>query len=82
MNVASGIVVYVLLWWWIFFMALPFGARAPEQPEVGHATSAPARPHLWKKALAATVISAVLWLVVWWAVNAELFSFRDWARTM
>ena len=25
MEIASGIVVYVLLWWWIFLMALPFG---------------------------------------------------------
>jgi predicted secreted protein len=81
MDIASGIVVYVLRWW-IFFMALPFGVRRPESVEVGHEPGAPEKPHLWKKALAATVIAGVLWFGVDWIVNAELISFRDMAKKM
>ena len=39
MDIASAIVVYVLLWWLVFFMAQPVGVRVPDQAEVevGHA---------------------------------------------
>lgn len=77
MDLVSGVVVYVLLWWWVFFMTLPFGVRPPENPELGHATSAPSHPYLWRKALAATVLAAILWGGVYWAIDTNLFSFRD-----
>ena len=32
-------------------MTLPFGAKAPDVIETGHATSAPFKPMLWRKAL-------------------------------
>lgn len=82
MDIAAGIVVYVLLWWWVFFMSLPFGVRRAEHVETGHEVGAPEKPHLWKKALAATVLAAVLWLGVNWVINAELISFRDMARDL
>ena len=49
MDFVSGVVVYLLLWWWVFLMSLPFGVRIEDNPEAGHATSAPARPMLWRK---------------------------------
>ncbi|MGB1035908.1 MAG: DUF1467 family protein, partial [Candidatus Puniceispirillales bacterium] len=44
MDIVSGGVVYILLWWWVFFMTLPFGAKPVDDPEEGHATSAPEKP--------------------------------------
>ena len=45
MNWFSGIVVFVIIWWVVFFMALPIGVRSPDEAgvevEQGHATSAP-----------------------------------------
>ncbi|NQW09753.1 MAG: DUF1467 family protein [Alphaproteobacteria bacterium] len=80
MDVVSGVVVYILLWWWVFFMTLPFGARSPKTPELGHATSAPINPYLLRKVLATTVIAAVLLGGVYWSIDANLFSFRDAIR--
>ena len=77
MDIVSGIVVYILLWWWVLFMTLPFGAKAPEQVEEGHATSAPQKPRLMIKAGVTTVIAFVLWLIVNALINADIFSFRD-----
>jgi len=73
----SAIVVFLLLWWWFFLMALPFGVRVPDNIEEGHAASAPRRPHLWKKAAAATVAALLGTLVVHYLIGADLFSFRD-----
>jgi predicted secreted protein len=82
MDIASGIVVYVLLWWWVFFMSLPVGVKQAETVETGHDAGAPEKPHLWKKALAATVIAGALWFAVDWVIAAELISFRDMAKKL
>ena len=59
MNTLGAIVTYLCVWWLIFFMALPWGAAPPEQPEPGHATSAPAKPRLLLKVAVTTVLAGV-----------------------
>src|SRR3546814_15532714 len=65
MDIVSAVVVYVLLWWFGFFLALPIGVQVPDESEVGrgHARSAPRRPYLLRKMLAATLIAAGLLIV-------------------
>ena len=74
MSFVSGLVVYILLWWWVFLMTLPFGAKAPDTVEIGHATSAPVKPMLWRKAGATTLIAAVLFVLVYWVVASKIIS--------
>lgn len=67
MDLAGGIVVFVITWWICFFIALPFGVRS--QFEEGETTpgteeGAPANPQLLKKAMWATVGAAVLTTIV------------------
>ena len=76
MGWVSGIVVYVMIWWLVIFMVLPFGVKPPEEPEPGHAPSAPDRPMLWRKAAVTTAISAVIWVVVYIAVTNHWVRFR------
>jgi predicted secreted protein len=76
----SGIVVFVIIWWLVFFMALPVGVRSLDEAgievELGHAASAPVRPWFGLKAGVTTAISLVLWGVAYWVVEADLISFR------
>ena len=58
------------------FAVLPWGVRAPENPEPGHATSAPDHPRLWRKAAITSLIAAVLWLIVFYLVQSELIPLR------
>ena len=74
MGFVSGLVVYILLWWWVFLMTLPFGAEAPDAIEAGHATSAPARPMLWRKVAITTVIAGILFLIVHWIIVSGIIS--------
>ena len=80
MNWASGVVVYVILWWLLFFMALPFGVKPPheagQQAEAGHEAGAPLRTHLWRKVGATTVIAALLWGIAYWLIASDLITFR------
>ena len=61
----------------VLFAVLPWGVRVPDQHEPGHATSAPERPMLWRKALITTVISALLWGVAYFVIESDLITFRE-----
>ena len=76
MDFVSGLVVYILLWWWVFLMSLPFGFRPAAEIEQGHATSAPAKPMLWRKMAASTLIAAALFAVVYLVIRSGVISFQ------
>ena len=77
MNWFTGFVVYFLIWWTILFAILPWGVRREENPEPGHDPGAPAKPLLWRKVGATTVVSGLLWLVAWWLISADWITFRN-----
>ena len=81
MSWVSAIVVYVMTWWLVFFMALPIGVKPPheegDEAESGHEAGAPVRPHLLKKVLAATVISGVITAIIYWVIVSDVISFRN-----
>tara|TARA_B100001093_G_scaffold467606_1_gene486947 strand:+ start:551 stop:787 length:237 start_codon:yes stop_codon:yes gene_type:complete len=76
MDFVSGLVVYILLWWWVFLMSLPFGVCPAAEIEQGHATSAPAKPMLWRKMAASTLIAAALFAVVYLVIRSGVISFQ------
>ena len=67
---------YLMIWWVVLFAILPWGVKVPEQPEPGHAASAPERPMMWRKAAITTLIAAVIWLVVYALVESDLIAIR------
>lgn len=76
MSWFTGVLVYLVIWWIVFFMALPWGVQPPERPEEGHAESAPKNPMLLRKALATTAIAAVVFAVIYYVVDAGLIHFE------
>lgn len=69
--------VYAIIWWVVIFAVLPWGVRVPEEHEPGHATSAPEKPMLWRKAAITTVISAIIWVGVYLIVQSDLVPLRE-----
>jgi predicted secreted protein len=82
MGWVSGIVVYILIWWVSLFAVLPWGARRAENPLPGTVESAPDKPMLVRKALATTIVAAVLWLGVEALVVSDLISFHEMAKAI
>jgi len=76
MGWISGIFVYFLIWWVVLFAVLPWGVQVPDNPEPGHAPSAPVHPRLGIKAIMTTVISAVIWGIVWYVIDSGWISLR------
>jgi predicted secreted protein len=63
MSWTLGIAIYIVVWATVLFAVLPFGVKTQqEKGEIvrGSVESAPVNPHLGKKALATTVISAAI----------------------
>ncbi|MGF1609517.1 MAG: DUF1467 family protein [Kiloniellales bacterium] len=77
MTWVTGLMVYAIIWWVVLFAVLPWGVHVPDRQEPGHATSAPEKPMLWRKAAVTTAISAVLWLIAYYLIESDLISFRQ-----
>lgn len=81
MSLASGIAVYFIVWWVCLFMVLPFGVRnaheAGETVEHGNEAGAPVQPMLFKKVIATTILSAVVFALILGQVTYAWISFDD-----
>ncbi|SDD20092.1 Predicted secreted protein [Paracoccus isoporae] len=80
MNLTGAIVLYAVLWFLTLFLLLPIGLVSQEEAgEVvpGTHAGAPARSGLKKKALWATVVSAVLWAGCAYVILGGLVTRED-----
>lgn len=78
MHPLTGLAIYFVLWWLVLFTVLPFGIRPVAEPD-SHTgwRGAPAKPQLGRKILATTIVTAILWSLLYFAITSELLSFRD-----
>lgn len=74
----TGIVVYLLVWWTALFCVLPIGTRpdAAGDPAAGGWRGTPVAANLGWKLLGTTVLSALIWGVIWYLVESDWISFR------
>lgn len=82
MNWAGGIVVFVMIWWTVIFIMLPIGNKQPEKHEAGMAYGAPANANLKKKLIATTIVTILLWFVVYACMEYKVIDFREGARAI
>jgi len=80
MDLAEGIVLFIMIWWVTLFVMLPIGVRSQE--EDGHVTpgterAAPSRPNILKKALWTTGVSILVWLICYGIIVSGVISLQD-----
>ena len=78
MNAGTLIAIYFVVWWTILFAVLPWGMRTQEeegQVVPGTEPSSPAKPMLLKKAIATSIVSALIvfgfWLLGYFGVTLD-----------
>jgi len=72
MNIASVIAVYFVVWWIVLFAVLPWGMRTQEEEGeviLGTDPSAPHNPKLLKKAIATSIVAAIVTFGIWFVVD-------------
>lgn len=80
MGWATGTAVYLVIWWLVIFMVLPWGARSvidEDDVKKGDAPGAPKKPRMVLKIAITTVISGVLWGIVYTVIESGVISFRE-----
>ena len=78
MSIVNGFVLYVIIWWVVIFAVLPWGIRPADPGDPGAESGAPKNPLIWKRALWTSLVAALIWLVLFWVIEADFFSFRAW----
>lgn len=80
MGIASGLVLYAVIWFMTFLVALPI--RVKTQGDLGeivpgtHA-GAPEHHHLKKKALITTLVAGVLWAIIAGIIVSGVITVED-----
>lgn len=77
MGWVTGIILYVLVWWITLFTVLPLWVTPAEPDDPGHAAGAPQSPYLLRKIALTTVVSAVIWMAIYFVIRSPWFSFRE-----
>jgi predicted secreted protein len=81
MKLGSAIAIYFITWWVCLFMVLPWGVRnaheAGEAVEQGNEHGAPVKPMLWRKVLATTILSAIVFAAIYGQMTYHWVGFDD-----
>ena len=67
MGIAGSIVLFLLIWWLLLFIVLPLNISdtAEKIVEGGNDTGAPSNPQIFKKFLITTIISIIIWSIMY-----------------
>ena len=80
MGLTGSIIVYVLIWWVIFFSVLPFGIESNKEifkdSIEGNDPGAPKNPKMAKKFLITTIITSILFIMIYYAVKLNFLNLR------
>ena len=68
------VAIYIVCWWVVLFAVLPLGMnqRDQELPQDGAQWGAPVQPNLKKKFLTTTIVSSVLWAILFLVLHFKL----------
>lgn len=75
MGVVTGIIVFLLIWWTSLFAVLPFGHQRDQD-------GTPVAPNINKKLIWTTIVTLIIWGIVFALIEAEIISFREMAESM
>ena len=79
MTITTALAIYFILWWLTLFAVLPWGVRS--QHESGEVTpgtepGAPALPHIAAKLLWTTIVSAIVFALLYVVYVYRLITFE------
>lgn len=75
MSLVSGSLVFIVVWWVVLFMVLPFGYRKDTNPEIGLEPGAPQNPQIAKKFLVTTLITMIIWTLIYITLSNHTIIF-------
>ena len=84
MGLTGSIIVYVMIWWIIFFSVLPIGIQSNKEvfkeKIEGMDPGAPKNPKIAKKFLITTIITSIIFVVIYYLVKLNLLNLREFLQ--
>ena len=84
MGVTGSIIIYVMIWWIIFFSVLPIGIQSNKEKFKekieGIDPGAPNNPKIVKKFLITTIITSIIFIVIYYLVESDLLDLREYLQ--
>ena len=84
MGLTGSIIVYVIIWWIVFFSVLPVGIQSNKEvfkEKIGGMDpGAPKNPKIVKKFLITTLITSIIFAVIYYLVEIDLLNLREFIQ--
>ncbi len=78
MTVFTGIAIYFTIWWTVLFSVLPIGVTTHAEAGIdkgdGGDPGAPVDPKLKKKFITTTIVSTILWVILFLIIHFKLIT--------
>ena len=84
MSTTGSLIVYISIWWIVFFSILPIGIRS-ENKEFkadlqGNDPGAPKNPKIAKKFILTTIMTTIIFLVIYYLVSNDFLNLREYLK--
>ena len=80
MSITGSIIIYVMIWWIVFFSVLPIGVQSKKEvfkDKIGGLDpGAPKNPKIGKKFLISTIVTSILFIMIYYIVELGFFNLR------
>ena len=84
MGLTGSIIIYVMIWWIVFFSVLPIGIQSNKETFKdnieGIDPGAPKNPKIAKKFLITTIITSILFIMIYYVVINGFFNLRNFLQ--
>ena len=84
MGFTGSIIVYASIWWIVFFSILPIGIQSNKEiykdNVQGSDPGAPKNPKIAKKFLITTIITSIIFIVIYYLTNNSFLNLRNFLQ--
>ena len=78
MSITGSLIIYVLIWWIVFFALLPIDVNREKKDNIrGIDAGAPENPKIIKKFAYSTLITSIIFIIIYLLVKYEYLNIRN-----
>ena len=84
MSTTGSLIVFISIWWIVFFIVLPIGIKSQNAKFSdnlhGNDRGAPKNPKIGKKFFTTTLITSIIFLVIYYLVSQNYLNLRGYLQ--
>tara|TARA_Y100001954_G_C15327297_1_gene368189 strand:- start:173 stop:418 length:246 start_codon:yes stop_codon:yes gene_type:complete len=78
LSLTGSLIIYVLIWWIVFFALLPMDVNREKKGNIkGIDAGAPENPKIIKKFVYSTLITSIIFIIIFLLVKYEHLNIRN-----